>query len=444
MSTSTVEAIRSAGVVGAGGAGFPTHVKLGAKVQVLMVNAAECEPLIRVDQQLVMSHAEEFFRGLDVAVELTGAERAIIAIKAKHHEAIERLRKRTAGRAHTEVVALGDYYPAGDEQVMVYDVLGRVIPRGGIPLAVNTVVSNVETLINVARAEQGIPVTTTFVTVTGDVPEPATFELPVGMSYRDALGLAGVTDTAGMAAIDGGPMMGTLIADLGDPITKTTKAIILLEENQRVIVEKSLTDGQILRQSRIACLQCQKCTDLCPRDLLGHDVQPHVIMRIANYGIADFEGMKRAFGCSECGACALYACPSDLSPRRVFKIVKKQLAEAGVGPEENDAPYQASEMFPYRKIPVKRLIARLGLVAFDRAAPLNAVDCEPKRVTMLLKQHLGAPAVATVSTGDTVKRGDLVGRIEDGALGANVHASIDGTVTAVGDTAVVIERLRKA
>lgn len=440
MNTNLVENIKLAGVVGAGGAGFPTHIKLSAKARVLLVNAAECEPLIRVDQQLLMSNTEEFLHGLAIASDLVGAERVIIALKKKHTEVIATLTTGIADKPHIELALLGDYYPAGDEQIMVYDILDKVIPRGGIPLAQDTIVSNVETLINVARAEKKKPVTTTFVTVTGDVPAPATFELPVGMSYREALSLAGATETAGKRAIDGGPMMGKLIDSLDEPITKTTKALILLGEDQRVIVEKRLTDGQILKQSRTACLQCQKCTDLCPRDLLGHDVKPHVIMRIANYGISDFEGMKRAFGCSECGACALYSCPSDLSPRRIFMLIKKQLSDAGVKPDENAAPPSASEMFAYRKIPVKRLVARLGLTAFDKAAPLSAVDYQPKRVEIALKQHLGVPATATVTAGDVVKRGALIGHIEDTKLGASVHASIDGTVVAVRDTAVVIER----
>jgi Na+-translocating ferredoxin:NAD+ oxidoreductase RnfC subunit len=441
VSNAVLESIKAAGVIGAGGAGFPTHVKLAGSAEVLIVNAAECEPLIRVDQQLLVSRTDDFLTGLTVALELTGARKAYIAIKAKHHEAIEHIRAATATEEKVEVFEMGDFYPAGDEQILVYDVLARVVPRGGIPLAVACVVSNVETLINVACATRDIPVTTSFVTIGGAVPSPATYELPLGISYREALALAGADDTQGKRVLDGGPMMGTLIDDLDSPITKTTKAILLLPADKRLIVEKAMSDGQILKQSRTACEQCQKCTDLCPRDLLGHDVKPHLIMRIANYGLSDFSGMKRALGCSECGACALYACPCNLSPRRVNMLVKQQLLAAGVK-VESEGVFEASPMFAYRKIPVKRLIARLGLVDYDRPAPLTTNTWTPQRVTLLLKQHLGAPATAVVAVGDIVKRGDPVGRIADDRLGAHVHASIDGKVTAVSDTAVTIARER--
>jgi Na+-translocating ferredoxin:NAD+ oxidoreductase RnfC subunit len=235
-------------------------------------------------------------------------------------------------------------------------------------------------------------------------------------------------------------MMGKLVADLDAPIIKTTKAILLLDADKRLVQEKSMSDGQILKQSRTACEQCQKCTDLCPRELLGHDVKPHLIMRIVNYGLSDFEGKQRALGCSECGACALYACPSGLSPRRVNMMVKQQLATSGVKLENGDKVFQATPLFDYRKIPVKRLIARLGLGAYDRPAPLKETDYQPEQVTILLKQHLGLAATAVVKVGDELHRGDLVGRIPEGKLGANVHASIDGSVTAVRDNAVTITK----
>ncbi|MDR0308353.1 MAG: SLBB domain-containing protein [Coriobacteriales bacterium] len=440
MSKELLDNIKAAGVVGAGGAGFPTHIKLAAKAETLIVNAAECEPLIRVDQQLLQTHAEEFFKGLDIALQLSGASQAKIAIKAKHAEIIKELKVRAANSKNIEIFEMGDFYPAGDEQVLVYDVLGKVVPRGGIPLAVGTVVSNVETLINVARAVNSLPVTTTFVTVAGDLPKPATYELPIGISYREALALAGATDLDGKSALDGGPMMGKLISDLDAPITKTTKAVLLFDNNNRVITESLMSEGMVLKQSRTACEQCQKCTDLCPRDLLGHDVKPHLTMRIANYGISDFQGMTRSLGCSECGACELYSCPCGLSPRRVNQLVKQQLAKAGVKVDNSGLDFKALPMFAYRKIPVKRLIARLGLRDYDRPAPLSTLQYQPKQVTMLLKQHLGAPATAVVSMGDAVNKGDLIAKIDDDKLGANIHASITGQVTAANDAAIVLTK----
>jgi len=440
MSAEYLQLIKEAGVVGAGGAGFPTHVKLAAQVETLIINACECEPLIRVDQQLLISHQDEFFAGLDIALQLTGATKCYIAIKSKHALVVKELKAAVAGSKPIEIFEMGDYYPAGDEQILVYDVLGKIVPRNGIPLNVGCVVCNVETMINVARAVSGKPVITTFVTITGAVPSPATYELPLGISYRDALSLCGVTDVGKMAVIDGGPMMGKLVSDLDSPITKTTKAILLLDARNKVVVNQSMTEGQLIRQSKSACEQCQKCSDLCPRDLLGHDVKPHLLMRIVNYGLSDFQGLKRAFGCSECGACELYACPSGLSPRRFNMLVKQQLMAEGAKNDNTGVEFYASPMFPYRKIPSKRLIARLGLSAYDLAAPLQETSFEPKRIALLLKQHVGAPATPVVVAGDRVRRGDVVGRIDEDKLGVNIHASIDGVVEKADETVVVLIR----
>jgi len=440
MSADLLSQIKEAGVVGAGGAGFPTHVKFAAKAETLIINACECEPLISVDQQLLMNHTDEFLNGLALALQLTGAESCYIAIKAKHTEVTSRLKDITTGLDNIKVFEIGDYYPAGDEQVLVYDVLGRVVPRGGIPLAVGCIVSNVETIINVARAVQSQPVITTFVTIAGEVPEPATFELPVGISYREALALGGAIEPADKVAIDGGPMMGKLITNLDAPITKTTKAVLLFDANKGLALKAAMTEEQILRQSKAACEQCQKCTDLCPRDLLGHNVKPHLLMRIVNYGLQDFQGMKRALGCSECGACELYSCPCGLSPRRVNQLVKQQLMAAGVKNDNEGVTFQASPMIGYRKIPVKRLMARLGLTQYDRPAPFKETDYQPEQVSLLLRQHVGAPATAVVGVGDALRRGDLVARIADDKLGANIHASIDGVVSAVSETAVIITK----
>jgi len=440
MDTDLLSRIKEAGVVGAGGAGFPTHVKLATQVEALIVNACECEPLIRVDQQLLMSHRDEFLQGLEIALQLTEAKKCYIAIKSKHVEVVHSLRGALKGSGSTEIFEMADYYPAGDEQILVFDVLGKIVPLNGIPLDVGCVVCNVETLINVSRAVRAVPVTTTFVTVTGAVPKPATYELPIGMSYREALKLSGVLEPGAMAVIDGGPMMGKLITDLEAPITKTTKAIMQLDNNNNVVLKQSMTERQLIRQSKAACEQCQKCTDLCPRDLLGHDVKPHLIMRIVNYGISDFAGIKKSLGCSECGACELYACPSNLSPRRFNVMIKQQLGAAGIKNGSSEVLPSASEMFAYRRIPTKRLVARLGLTAYDQPAPLKETRYEPQQVTLLLKEHVGAPATLAVGLGDRVKRGDVVGRMDDKLLGANIHASIDGVVTQVNESAVVLTR----
>ena len=164
-------------MVGAGGAGFPTHVKLSGKADTLLLNAAECEPLLHKDKEVLREFADAVIEGMDAGMKLVGAQRGVIGIKEKYRDVIDLLRTKLP--RHIDVAPLRDAYPAGDEFILVYDVLGRVIPPGGIPLAVGAVVMNVETAMNVARAAEQ-PVTEKYLTVAGAVAEPVTLRVPLG------------------------------------------------------------------------------------------------------------------------------------------------------------------------------------------------------------------------------------------------------------------------
>lgn len=424
-------AVKRAGVIGAGGAGFPTHVKLGSPAVTVVVNGAECEPLLRVDQQLMETKAGKLVAGLSAAVQATGAQEGIIALKGKYKKAIAALTEAVHGQP-LRLHLMNDFYPAGDEHVTVNEATGRLVPQGGIPISVQCVVSNVETLMNIADALDGKPVTHTWLTITGEVPSPITVRLPVGMPVAAALSLAGRTDMSGMHVIDGGPMMGKVIDDLERPITKTTKGLIVLPDSHPLMLRRRLPLGKIIRQAQTACMQCRFCTDLCPRYLLGHRIEPHRIMRSVKHMDLSSDVLKMAYACSECGACE-YACIMNLSPRRVNGMLKQELSKAGAKP--NPAPEQQArhQLQPERRIPVKRLISRLGLSSYDRSAPLVTDTPPVDRVRIPLKQHVGAPCMAAVVPGQHVRIGDEIGTIPDNALGAAVHASIDGTVTAVAD-----------
>lgn len=440
---SFIDFIKENGVVGAGGAGFPTHAKLSANAEYIIVNGAECEPLIRVDQQLLKYYTKEFMEGLSMIVEHTKSKKAYVAIKSKHADVIEHLSQKISEYNYNniEIYELDDFYPAGDEQITVKEVLNRVVPQGGIPLNVGCIVINVETVLNVYYSQKNLPVIKTFVTVTGDVPRPATLKLPIGISYREALKLCGTENIENKVLIDGGPMMGKVIFDFEQPITKTTKAVILLDKNHPLIRRKTMTLQQRLKQSKTACIQCARCTDLCPRHLLGHNVKPHMVMRVSNYGIKDLSGLETALGCSECGICMLYSCPSDLSPTIINSAIKKEFAKAGYRPDNKGKEYNSSSMFEYRKIPVKRLIERLNLKKYDVNAPMGDIEYSPDKVKIKLSQHIGQPGKPIVSVGQVVVEGEKVAEFEEGKLGANIHASIAGKVAAVEKESIIIERV---
>src|SRR5947209_5386579 len=183
------EQLRDCGVVGAGGAGFPTYVKAQSQVEFLIANGAECEPLIHKDAELMKHFPAEILAGMTSMMDATGARNGKFGVKTKNAESLEALKRHVSERI--DFVMLGDFYPSGDEYELVYTATGRLIPPAGIPLQVGCVVNNVETLYNVHLAGQGTPVTQKFLSVCGAVHEPKSFWAPVGTPFRDLLALAG-------------------------------------------------------------------------------------------------------------------------------------------------------------------------------------------------------------------------------------------------------------
>ena len=419
-------AVRNAGVVGAGGAGFPTHVKLSAKAEVVIVNAAECEPLLKTDQQLAARYPDQVVKGLILAMKATGAQKGIIALKAKYKDAIAALEPYIADSDTLELAIMPDIYPAGDEVITIWLTTGRRVPPGGIPLNIGVVVNNVQTLINVARAVDGIPVTTRTLTVTGAVKKPMTVTVPIGTSLRDVLELAGGVDPD-LTYISGGPMMGTLITDLSTPVTKTTGGLIGLPKDHPLIKRKGMTVENVLRIAKTVCEQCSFCTELCPRHILGHELSPHRLIRAVNYkNVGDPLLVTSALTCSECGVCEAYACPVGISPLRVNIALKAELRAKGIRYQGELG--KVDPMANHRLIPSSRLMDRLRLRPWYKEAPLSLDEYQPEEVTLKLQQHIGAPAVPVVNVGDAVQVGQVIGEIPEGSLGAKVHASLDGTV----------------
>lgn len=445
MAHSIRESVRAAGVVGAGGAGFPTHVKLAAKVDTVIANGAECEPLLGCDKATLLHGAARVVRGLALAREATGASRAVVALKAKYHDVAKAV-TRAAAPAGVEVALLDNVYPAGDEQVLVYEVTGRVVPESGIPLDVGCVVDNVVTLANVARAvDEGEPVIDRLLTIHGEVNRPVSVSLPIGTPFGRALEIADGVTVDPFVVIEGGPVMGQVVTDLSRPIRKTTSGLIVLAPDHPLVRRKLAGTSFEVAIGRSVCCQCRMCTDLCPRFLLGHEIHPHLVMRSmlhASYVDAPSEQMTNAYLCCDCGVCEIMACPLALSPRKVNMALKAELAKAKIR-----NPHRRTEVTPRpfretRLVPMNRLVARTGLTPYAAVTPVyDGSTYDVARVRLLLRQHLGAPAQPVVAVGARVARGDLVGEIPEGAnVGARVHASVSGRVVAVTSDEVVIER----
>lgn len=433
------EKIYSAGIVGAGGAGFPTHVKARSKVEYVLVNGAECEPLLHKDYEIMLHFAPEIVKGVEAMVKQTSAKKAYFGIKSKNALAVEAVEKNlTNGKI--EMCQLGDFYPSGDEYELVYAATKRLIPPHGLPLDVGCVVNNVETFYNISRALEDKPLTRKFVCVAGAVKKPQTFFVPVGTSIKELLEHAGGATVGEYGIFLSGILMGRLTFDLSETVTKTTAGIIVLPKDHYLVMRQERPVQDMNRIGKSACDQCSYCTEFCPRYLLGYDVQPHKVMRslvFTTTGQAVWN--QYADLCCSCGLCTLYACPEDLYPREACDQGKVYMRQNGLKYQQ-PKEVKVHPVKEGRRVPLKMLMRKLDLLKYDSHTPFNKTGPDPSQVKIYLKQHVGSQAKPVVGIGDSVNEGDLIGDIESGKLGARIHASISGKVTHVNDEFIRISR----
>lgn len=434
-----LKAVFEAGVVGAGGAGFPTHVKLKADdIDTYVINGVECEPLLFKDKHLMREESQFLVDTAREVAEAIGAKRAVFVLKEKYKKEIESLRK-----AGGEVIPIRDYYPAGDEVILIREALGRLVPEGGLPLMVGVVVNNVETLYNLGRAMDSKSVTHKFVTVSGYVKEPGVWLVPVGVHASSLINACGGVTIEDPWYIDGGPMTGKYRKDLDFVVSKTTSGIIVVPGDSALVKYETMPVEIMLKQAKYACIQCNQCTLVCSRKLVGYDLKPHMIMRAMAYNkLADISVLKSAFLCSECNLCSgLHACPMQLSPRRVNQQLKAILRQQGVKPEFQKREMKQDPMRDYRLLPSSRLKRRIGLDKFPEELPFRGIFKDFNEVFVPFLQHIGRPCASAVSEGDFVAAGQVLGFPPEGALGAAVHSSIDGVVLSVTAEGVKIKKV---
>lgn len=432
--------MKNAGVAGAGGAGFPSYAKLNMATEIIILNCAECEPLLKLHRQVLEKHAEEILYALSVIAETVEASKVIIAVKPAYKEAIGAVNKIIKNYKNTEIGLLPEIYPAGDEVVTIYETTGRVVPPGKIPISVGVTVFNVETALNVARAlKEQAPVTYKYITVCGEVKNPVTLKAPLGMTYGELIGLAGGATVDNYVIIAGGPMTG-MIAHNNDVVTKTSNAILVMPEHQ-YIVEKRLTPMHInMKRAMAVCCNCSMCTDLCSRNMLGHPIEPQKFMQAATSGmVTDTAPYINTMFCSACGLCEMYACGQGLNPRTLISATKSMLRKNGIKIPDDVVASPVPESRKYRTVPMERLKSRLGLDKYDVDAPLSEELVSTKKVKIMLSQSIGAPAVPCVKVGDSVAVGDAVGNFAENALSLPVHSSVNGVVAELTDKYVLID-----
>ncbi len=439
-----IKRVKEAGVIGKGGAGFPTHAKLSAKADIFLSNGAECEPLLSNDKVLMERYPREIVRGMRLAMRCVGAKQGYMCVKSKYKSAIKALDGALKGDSGIKIFPLDDFYPAGDEVIMVKEALGRRVPGGGIPIDAGVVVNNVGSLKKICKAvDSNENVTRKYVSVNGEVRDPKVVNVPIGMRVSETLALCGGVGITDYAIISGGPNMGAL-ASRDDVIKKTTGALIVLPKSHPLIASLEMNINTITSRAKAACINCRFCTDMCPRRLVGHNIYPHKIMRAISLGLdSQVEALTGALLCSGCGVCENFACNMLLSPRKVCQKVKAELIRRGVKNPHSDVGWMADNLFRERRIPGNRLKARLSLTGYSDDLKLDERFHDADEVKIMLNQHIGAVSAAVVREGDYVRAGDTIAVIPDGKLGAAYHASISGRVAKCANDHIIVRHERK-
>ncbi len=432
--------MQNASIVGAGGAGFPSFAKLADGADTLCINCAECEPLMYTDYMLMRDEMPRIVEGAQIVMEATGIRHTFISVKEHRAHMLGLSDGQILGQ-NVSVKYLPNVYPMGDEINLIYETTGRVVKPGNLPITAGVIVLNGETVYNIYKAvREGKPVYEKWVTVGGDIPERYTVRVPVGMRVSELFEKLGVTVKQNQVLIDGGPSMGRIKNPASAVITKTTKALLILPDNINAVAHKQLSMDDMLRRAASCCCGCNRCTELCPRHLLGYPLEPHKMIRAAmtNAVVDNPELIKTASLCCSCGVCAEAACCQDISPKDVIFHLKGILAKNKMRFVAGNESYTPDPDRQYHMIPSEKWETILGVHKFDFVTKYIPEMIPAKKVEILMSQHIGAPSVPAVNVGDTVEAGQLIANVGAG-LSVPQHASISGKVVFVDNTKIIIE-----
>ena len=437
--TQLSELLQNSGVVGAGGAGFPSYAKLNEKADTIVLNCAECEPLLRLHRQLLARHAGSILTALSEVMKAVGAKKGVIAIKSSYTAAIEAVEEELPNFKNISIKLLPRVYPAGDEIVAIYEATGRRVEPGKLPISVGVIVYNVETMFNIYNAiKRNRGVTSKYITVAGEVNNPVTVCVPIGITFKEVIALAGGPSVSDYRVLSGGPMTGKL-AKMSDVVTKTTNAVILLPSDHYIVRHTEVNINISLKRAMSACCQCNFCTDMCPRHLLGYPIDPAQLMRaVSTDCTTNPEPYLNSTYCCGCNLCEMFSCFQGLNPKSIILAVRDELRKNKVQLPEP----KFRDIDPLRegkRISTQRLIARLGLSKYEIDAPYTNIDAEFSKVKIMLSQGIGVPAVPCVKVGDKVNIGQVIATAAKG-LSVAISSSITGVVTDIKDKYIVVSK----
>ncbi|MBQ7923998.1 MAG: 4Fe-4S dicluster domain-containing protein [Clostridia bacterium] len=431
--------MKEAGIVGAGGAGFPSYAKLADGADTLVINGAECEPLLYTDYVLLHKEMPTVLAGIQSVLEYAKIPCALLCVK--EHTA-KRLHLVDGTRLADKITlkTLPDVYPMGDEIAMIYQATGRVVKAGNLPITAGVIVYNVETMYNVARAvKYSEPLTEKWLTIAGNIPEAIVVKVPIGTPVWELFEKNNIIVPENHTVLDGGPSMGKVIDVESAVVTKTTKGLLILPNNCEAVASKFVNGALSIARAETACCQCTRCTDMCPRHLLGYPIEPHKMVRTAKGAATILPQMVlTASLCCGCGVCESLACCQGISPKAVINEYKALLAKNKLRYVSKEESMVAPER-EYRMVPSERWEHILGISKFDKLAKYVGVQKDFTRAEIYLRQHIGAPSVAIVKEGDRVQKGDKIAESAEG-LSLPQYASVSGRVMLVEGVKIIIEK----
>ncbi len=305
--------IKEAGLVGLGGAAFPTHIKLTPKddnkIDYVIVNAAECEPYLTSDYRMLMEEPEKIVEGLKIELCLFPNAKGIIAIEDNKPDAIEKMQELIKGESRIEVKPLKTKYPQGGERFLIFAATGRKINSSLLPLHAGCIVNNVDTIISIYMAvAESTPLMRRIVTVTGDaIKDPRNFNVKIGTNYRELIEAAGGFNKEPEKVISGGPMMGQALYSLDIPVTKTSSALLAYAKDRASRMQSS------------ACIRCGRCAAACPSRIVPQKLY-EFSQRFDSENFIKFNGME----CCDCGSCT-FVCPAKLNLNQSFKEMRANI-----------------------------------------------------------------------------------------------------------------------
>ena len=441
--------MRNAGVVGTDKLAMPSYVKLSSKADLIIANGAESEPLLQSEKSLLKENPELIIDGIKIAMEATGALKAVIAIRSSEKERMNHLNDILKKESNIEVFYLEDFYPSGDDPILVYEVTKKLIPEGKTPLDEGIVVEKLLSFAWMYQGYHGKPVTERPVSVIGEVHQPQVAWFPIGTLYKDVLKLAGgiTIDPSRAVIFDGGPLQGEVVKDLNNGIGKTTSAVMVLPKDHVISKIKMKSLEEMVRQHQGVSDESSLLDDLCPRNQLGYDIFPSKVMRNFHFPeLLTSSHVKSSNLCNDCSLCEFLGSSSlSESPRLAYKEFQKSLERLGgriTGEVQEKRKVRSA--YNHNKVSCSHLAKRIQVEKYESFNRSILPKKSPQKVRVPVTRHKGIPAQPVVVEGQSLRMGDVIAFSPLGELGTTYHASIPGKVGEVNDRWIEIIKGRNS